>query len=290
MTKLSPFKNTETQTLTFTVLPRVNTFPLQKIRQIHENPWANMSSTNLIIKNIGTVIGGALIGGAATSAWKGVLTGVIGSFVFSEWKKDYPKEAIIASVAFAAIKFGIDHYLPGHELPSLCASFLPALALGDYATAGTVVTAWSGFVGSTYFPQIAFATVIAIEGLVSLFIGANLMDLGRGGNSVTKQELYALPAICALGIGGITYFYGYNPFTQAGLYAIPVQFGYLLEAWNPRRETTKTILKTIIPVYGIGLGVHLYYSPIQAIQYNVLYTVAVLFTSHVLYKQAARRQ
>jgi hypothetical protein len=243
-----------------------------------------MSNTNLIIKNIGTVIGGALIGGAATSAWKGALTGAIGSFVFSEWKKDYPKEAIIASVAFAAIKFAIDHYLPGHELPSLCASFLPALTLGDYATTGTVVTAWSGLAGSTYFSQLAFGTVIAIEGVFSFVIG----------NNITEDDIkpaFPLAAVSVAGIVGISYLYGYSMITHLGLYVVPLLAGYHLTAWgNNNRETTKTILKTIIPIYGIGLGVHLYYSPIQAIQYNVLYTVAVLFISHVLYKQAAGRQ
>lgn len=241
-----------------------------------------MSDNNIAIKNIGTVIGGALIGAAATKAWSGALTGVIGSFAFSEWKADYPKEAIIASVAFAAVKFAIDHYIPGHDLPSLCASLLPVLALGDYAVAGTVVTAWSALAGSTHFSEIALGAAIVTKTLFSTIIGSTL---NSPPNNNEKEGVYGILAASIFGIGATTYFYGYNPISQLGLYAIPLLGGYYIEGFKKARVTTKTILMTAVPIYGIGLGTHLYYAPIQAIQYNVLYSVALLFMSHVLYKQ-----
>jgi len=255
---------------------------LRKIAQIRENPSSIMSNNNIAIKNIGTVIGGALIGAATTKAWTGALTGIIGSFTFSEWKADYPKEAIIASVAFAAIKFAIDHYIPGHDLPSLCASLLPALALGDYAISGTVVTAWSALAGSTHFNEVALGSVFVAETLFSSLIGSTLNSLP---NNNEKEGVYGILAASILGIGATTYFYGYNPISQLGLYAIPLLAGYYIEGFKKARMITNTILMTAVPIYGIGLSAHLYYSPIQAMQYNILYSAALLFMSHVLYKQ-----
>lgn len=193
-----------------------------------------------------------------------------------------PKKTIIATIAFAAIKCSIDHFLPNHQTFSFCAGMLPALALGDLSTQGTLILAWAGIV-SYNFPTVPLVASIGAEFLCSAVLGFCTTDFAVTGRRKTAFEITAVFTLIGAGFGVITRcFYGPHALaTHINLFAISTFAVNLIGIAGYKAKTLTTISLTVLPVYAIALASSYVDKSTQSIGF---FTIAALIANTLILK------